>query len=134
MSLNDLLQEVQYVTDYQGARRAVLLDLDIWQALLHHLDIADESGDKDEKQKAMSREEAAYQAMYEDLYTQYAGQYVAIYQGELVDHDEDGSQLYQRIRQQYPGQFVLITPVESTAEEKYQILSPRLIIEEISDV
>ena len=134
MSLNDLLQEVQYVTDHHGARRAVLLDLDIWQALLHHLDMADELGDEDERQRAMSREEAAYQAMHEELLAQYAGQYVAIYQGKLADYDEDGSQLYQRVRQQYPGRFVLITPVESTAEETYEILSPRLIFEERSDV
>ena len=41
MYLNDLLQKVQYVTDKQGTRQAVLLDLDTWQTLLDHLDLSD---------------------------------------------------------------------------------------------
>lgn len=134
MYINELLQEVQYVTDNQGTRQAVLLDLDTWQTLLNHLELVDEHPDDDERQKAMDREESAYQAMHAELYAQYAGQHVAIFQGELVDHDEDGNILYQRVRQKYPGKFVLITPVEPTPEEIYRILSPRLVVEEVSDV
>ena len=35
--------------------------------------------------------------------------------------------------QNYPGQFVLMTPVEATPEETYHILSPGLTLEEVSD-
>ncbi len=134
MYINELLQEVQYVTDNQGTRQAVLLDLDTWQTLLNHLELVDKHPDDDERQKAMDREESAYQAMHAELYAQYAGQHVAIFQGELVDHDEDGNILYQRVRQKYPGKFVLITPVDPTPEEIYRMLSPRLVDEEVSDV
>lgn len=134
MYINELLQEVQYVTDNQGTRQAVLLDLDTWQTLLNRLELVDEHPDDDERQKAMDREETAYQAMHAELYAQYAGQHVAIFQGELVDHDEDGNILYQRVRQKYPGKFVLITPVDPTPEEIYRILSPHLVVEEASDV
>jgi hypothetical protein len=77
----------------------------------------------------MTREEAAYHAMHKEWYAQSAGQHVAIFQGKLGGYDEDGGLLYQRMRQKYPGQFVLITPVDPTPEETYRILSPRLAVE-----
>ena len=128
MYLNELLQSVQYVTDNSGKRQAVLLDLEVWQTLLDHLELGDELEDA-ERQQVMAREEAAYQRMHDELYAKYADQHVAIYEGKLVDHDADGGALYERIRRQYPGEFVLITPVGSEAEESYHILSPRLIAE-----
>lgn len=130
MYLNELLRTVQYVTDNQGNRQAVLLDLDMWQTLLYHLEWPNENEIDGERQAAMAREEAAYQEMYKELSAKYLGQHVAIYQGRLVDRDEDGGVLYQRIRQKYPGKFVLITPVGPEVEETYRILSPRIMIEE----
>ncbi|MCP4359635.1 MAG: hypothetical protein GY796_16635 [Chloroflexi bacterium] len=130
MQLNELMQTVQYVTDNQGNRQSVLLDLDIWQAMIHHLDMIAENHVDVDRQTAIKREEAAYQTMYKELYAKYPGEHVAIYQEGLVDHDEDGSKLYKRVRQKYPGKFVLITPVSLEAEETYRILSPRLAVKE----
>ncbi len=59
----------------------------------------------------VAREKAAYQRLFPALAAQYAGQHVAIYGGELVDHDEDGIALSQRIYNQYPHEFVWITKV-----------------------
>jgi hypothetical protein len=80
-----------------------------------------------EREIAMAREEAAYQAMHPELVQSYLGQHVAVYEGELVDHDQDGTALYLRVRKKYPGKFVLITPVEKQAEESYVVYSPRLV-------
>ena len=44
------------------------------------------------------------------------GQYIALHQGKLVDHDTDGCALSLRIYQSYPNQFVLICQVEELAE------------------
>jgi hypothetical protein len=130
MHLDELLHTVQYVTDNEGNRQAVQLDLDVWEALLQHLEFNGGHQVDDEHQAAMRREEAAYQEMHEELYKKYPGQHVAIYQGELIDHDEDGVALYMRVRQKYPGEFVLMTPVGQEAEETYRILSPRLVVED----
>lgn len=126
MYLNELLRAVQYVTDNQGNRQAVLLDLEIWQTLLDHLELPDQNEVVDERQAAMDREEMAYQEMHEELYAKYPGKHVAVYQGRLVDRDRDAGALYQRVRQKYPGEFVLVTPVGPEKEEIYRILSPRL--------
>lgn len=129
MYVNELLQTAQYVTDNQGKRQAVLLGMDIWEALIQRLEFTEDTINT-ERQMAMAREEAAYQAMYEELSAKYVGQYVAVYHGELIDRDEDGGRLYERVRRQYGDEFVLITPVGPEVEETYRVLSPHLIIEE----
>ena len=79
-----------------------------------------------EEETAVDREEAAFRRLHPSLRQQYAGQYVAIHGGELIDHDTDQVALFLRMRQQYPNQFVWIAPVRETPEEIYQMRSPRL--------
>lgn len=62
-----------------------------------------------------------------ELRRKYQRQYVAIFGGELVDHDTDQVALFLRMRQQYPGQFVWIAPVHSTPQEIYHMRSPRFV-------
>ncbi|MEW5988681.1 MAG: DUF5678 domain-containing protein [Chloroflexota bacterium] len=83
--------------------------------------------DSDTWDLAMAREEAAYQRLHKKLLDLYAGQYVAIAHEQLVDHDPDGATLYLRVRRQFPGEFVLITPVQPQPEEEYVVYSPRLV-------
>jgi len=128
MYVNELLQTAQYVTDNQGQRQAVLLDMDVWETLIQQLEFTSDNP-ATEREAAMAREETAYQAMYEELFIKYANQHVAIYHEKLVDHDADGTELYKRVRQNYANEFVLITPVGPEAEESYQILSPHIIME-----
>lgn len=129
MYVDELLETAKYVTDHAGKRQSVVLDIDIWESLLKQLEFIGSDVDTD-RQKAMAREEAAYQSMHEELYAKYNGQYVAIYREQLVDQDVDGGRLYARVRQQYADEFVLITPVEPEAEETYQIFSPRVTVED----
>lgn len=67
----------------------------------------------------MVREEIAYRELHPTLYPKYEGQHVAIVEGQLVDYDADSVALYKRIRQKYPGKFVLMTPVRTEAKENY---------------
>lgn len=130
MYVNELLQTVQYVTDSQGQRQAVLLDMSVWETLIQQLTFTDDNSIDAARKTAMMREEAAYQLMHPELLAKYTGQHVAIHHEKLVDHDKDAGQLYKRIRQQYADEFVLITPVEPIAEEAYQIFSPHVTMEE----
>ncbi len=128
MEVQDLLTNVSYVTDQRGRRQAVMLDLDIWEALLVQLqNNVSSSSVSAADHEAMAREEEAYQALHPELLKKYAGQHVAIYQGQLVDHDADAETLYLRVRRAYPDVFVLITPVLATAEEEYVVRSPRFM-------
>lgn len=42
MSVRELLQPVQYVTDREGKKQAVLLDIDVWEELINQLHLTDE--------------------------------------------------------------------------------------------
>lgn len=68
----------------------------------------------------------AYIALHPMLKEKYFGQYVALYQGKLIDHDPDHEALYTRIDAQYPDEFVWISPVEEEAIPTLVFRSPRL--------
>lgn len=76
---------------------------------------------------AIAREEAAFYRMHVDLLQKYLGEYVAVYNEEMVDHDQDQVALYLRIKARYPSQFVWIAPVRETAVEEYIMRSPRFV-------
>ena len=78
---------------------------------------------------AISKEEAAYRAMHSELFEKYAGQYVAVYGGELVDFDANESALYNRIDQRFPDEVVLMKKVEKSPEKIYYFRSPRFVRE-----
>ncbi len=75
--------------------------------------------------EAMRREMQAYHARHAELLRQYAGRYIAMYQGEVVDDDDNQLALLARVEQGYPDLPVLITPVLAEPEETYTVLSPR---------
>lgn len=75
----------------------------------------------------MLQEEAAFEAMQQDLLANYAGEFVAIRQQQVVDHDPDELALFERICHVYPDEVVLIRPVLATLEPPLFFRSPRLI-------
>ncbi|NKQ35850.1 MAG: hypothetical protein HF973_09575 [Chloroflexi bacterium] len=89
--------------------------------------VLDEEENRDAKQTAVDREEAAWLRLHPWLWEHYPGQYVAIYGGELIDHDNDQITLYERIRKRYPNEFVWIAQVKAAPLEEYVIRSPRLV-------
>lgn len=56
---------------------------------------------RDQQRTKLDREIAAYEKQHPILKQTYLGQWVAIHQGQLVDHDPDGPSLYRRIRANY---------------------------------
>lgn len=76
-------------------------------------------------QPEREQEKAAFRRLHSVLLARYEGEYVAIYGGELVDHDIDHVALLTRIDTQYPNQFVLIRPVRQEPEIVYEHRSMR---------
>ncbi|MFO7537981.1 MAG: DUF5678 domain-containing protein [Chloroflexota bacterium] len=76
---------------------------------------------------AVAQEEAAFYRLHPELWQKYPGQYVAIHNEEVVDHDADQVALYLRVKARYPGQFVWIAPVKETPVEEYVVRSPRSV-------
>ncbi|MGB0385728.1 MAG: hypothetical protein ACPGWR_12985 [Ardenticatenaceae bacterium] len=75
---------------------------------------------------AIEREIEAYRQMHQKLLKSHLGKYVAIYQGQLVDHDQERLALYLRIDNQYPDVPVLMRPVRPEVDRIINIRSPRL--------
>jgi hypothetical protein len=58
--------------------------------------------------------------------SRYQGQFVAVHQGLVIDHDSDRLQLYRRVHRQLGDTPVLITPADAPHPREFRILSPRL--------
>lgn len=81
---------------------------------------------RSEARRHMLSEMHAFSEMHEELLERYPGEYVAIYQGKLIDHDPDQLRLFQRVAQRYANLPVLIKQVLSDPEEVYSFRSPML--------
>jgi len=76
---------------------------------------------------AMDQEVAAFEAMHEELWKKYPAQFVAVYQGQVIDFDEDEWNLLARIDEKYPDEVVLIDRVEATLKSEIVFHSPRFV-------
>jgi len=63
------------------------------------------------EQEAIHAETEAFWAMHAQLLASYAGDYVALYKGQVVDHDPDVTRLEGRVRERLGSAPVLIAPV-----------------------
>ncbi|HID53592.1 MAG TPA: hypothetical protein EYP41_16360 [Anaerolineae bacterium] len=85
-------------------------------------DIADEAFRLylwEQSRRKIAEESASYRLQHNALKTKYLGQYIAMRQGEVVDHDPDFTALYGRVRQRYGQTPVMITRVEDQPEMVY---------------
>lgn len=79
-----------------------------------------------EAQRAMEKEAEAFRRLHSQLLESIPGEYAAIYQGQLVDHDPDFLALLPRVEERYAGQPVLIRQVLAEAEPVIRVRSPRI--------
>jgi hypothetical protein len=75
----------------------------------------------------MDREMEAYAAQHSQILEKYRDRYIAMYHGEIVDHDSDLLPLYLRIDERFPDETVLLKQVKEQVEDIFTIRSPRLI-------
>ena len=79
-----------------------------------------------EAQRAMEQEAEAFRRLHRDLLGTIPGQFAAIYQGQLVDHDPDQLAVLRRIEARYPGLPVLLRQVRAEVEQTIMVRSPRI--------
>lgn len=84
-------------------------------------------GSLDPRRTAMQREIAAYQRLLPQLVQTHLGKTVAIFQGEMIDFDEDPVALLQRIRAKFPSEVVLRRKVEVEMEPELRFRSLRFV-------
>ena len=78
---------------------------------------------------AMDQEVAAFETMHEELWKKYPNQFVAVYQGQVIDFDEDEWNLLARIDEKYPDEVVLIRQVQSELPGDIIFRSPRFVFD-----
>lgn len=66
----------------------------------------------------MRAESTAFVELHPELVTKYLGDYVAIHNSEVVDHDADARTLHLRIRKQFGRTPVLLRQVTKEAEQQ----------------
>ena len=111
-------------------RLAAWRDQSIMDALQEMLTLAENRIALLDDEAQMDFEEAAYEMQHKELFEHFAGQYVAIHKGKLVDHDTDEMPLYRRINSRYPHDVVLLKRVQELPEPDLYYRSPRFFREE----
>lgn len=79
------------------------------------------------EEQQMDREEAAYEAMRNVLVASHLNEFVAIYQGKLIDSDPSEQALLIRLDQAYPNEVILMRQVTLEPEPDLYFRSPRFI-------
>lgn len=80
-----------------------------------------------QRQEKIARERHWYEAHHHEFVRQYRGQYVAVHNTRIIDHDSDGRLLSRRIRQSYGRVAVAIIHVVDSPElPVLQMRSPKL--------
>ena len=120
-------------TVYERAKRLARLrnrplDEVVAEAIALAEQLLTQEGDAEAK---MAREEAAYLVMHEELLAHYMNAYVAIHQGQLIDHDQDEIALLRRLDANYPDEIVLMRQVTPEPEPVLQLRSPRFVNESL---
>jgi hypothetical protein len=77
----------------------------------------------------INQEIAVYEKLHPQLWASIPGEWVAIHNGELVDHDVDEVAVYRRIRTRFPRIAVLLRQVKSTPVEEIWLRTPSTGIE-----
>lgn len=74
----------------------------------------------------VAHEQAAWYALPPATRARYRGEYVAVYQGQVVDHDPDQRALYLRVRQTLPHTPVALLCADWDGPPTFVIHSPHL--------
>lgn len=121
----ELPQEIYEAVRRQAAAQEKSPDALVAEWVSAHLDAA--SADNGEGLAAFRQQIAAFERMKPALLEQYAGQYVALRQGEVVASGEDKLDVSRRVREQFgPGGYY-VAFVAPDAPRTVRMLSPRVI-------
>ncbi len=111
----ELVERLEQVAAAQDVTTEALLNIAVSEFL-----------DKMAHQKIQA-ESAAFVELHNQLLTKFLGDYVAIHNGEVVDHDSDVRTLHLRIRKRFGQAPVLLRQVTPEVEQRDLIFrSPKL--------
>ena len=137
-TLEIMLNEPTYTSLQEAARqRSQSLNLLVQDALAAFLQLPPESaypanGDWAFDSTAVARrakihtEAEAWRALPHAVRQSYGQEYVAVHEGQVIDHDPDRLALYRRVYERLGDVAVLITPAAAPSPREFLMHSPRL--------
>jgi hypothetical protein len=81
---------------------------------------------REQRHQFLLQEMARFRAQHAELHGRYEGQFIAMRDGRVLDHDIDGGILYKRIREKHGEIPVLIVAVNEQPEQIFTRLSHSL--------
>lgn len=81
---------------------------------------------RDEARRIIEQEAKAFQRFHPELLRTLPGEFAAVHNGQVVDHDGDQMALSRRVEDVYEVQPVLIRQVRPEIGQTIDVLSPRL--------
>ena len=78
------------------------------------------------ERQAIQAETQAFWAMHKELLQSYPGEHVALYQGQVVDHDANAASLEKRVQERFGITPVLIAPVRPGPRRDLRWLGGRI--------
>ncbi len=74
---------------------------------------------REQRHKQLLQEMERYRTRHGQLKDQYAGQFIGMYNGAILDHDADGGLLYSRLRQEHGELPILIVQVTPMPDQEF---------------
>jgi predicted transcriptional regulator len=109
-----LIERIQHVAEETNRDATQVVEAAV-QAYLDQLE-----------QDKIHEETEAFWAMQAELASTYSGEYVAIHQGQVVDHDSDVVRLEERVVERFGETALLIAPVTDEPRRDLSSVSFRL--------
>lgn len=82
--------------------------------------------DWDRQAEQIDREQRIYESRHGELLAQYRGRYIAMRNGQVIDHDADRLALRRRVRKQHGNKAIFFTLVEDDPVQTIWMRSPQL--------
>lgn len=79
------------------------------------------------REQKIKEEELRFENKHPELLHEYAGEYVAMQNGEIEDHDPDQLALFLCVKKRYENKPVLIALIDENPKPVYNMRSPHLI-------
>ncbi len=78
------------------------------------------------RQAKIHAEARSWRSLPPAVQRSYGNDFVAVHNGQVVDHDGDLLTLYLRMRTRFGDVPILITPASASSPREFQVLSPRV--------
>lgn len=78
------------------------------------------------RRRRLAEQTRLFWESFQELYTQFPGEFVAFLDGQILDHDTDVRQLTLRVRASFPEQPVVIGELTANPVREYRMIGNRL--------